>query len=101
MNILYIALFLCMVWHVLASNDVSVLGKRKTPALETVTERGAIASSTEAQEFSKAVEGGDMWAAWRVFYNGNDKLKEHCGKYLVSLGRSGLVELIKGAGFHK
>ena len=101
MNILYIALFLCMVWHALASKDVSVLGKRKTPDLETVNDEGAIASSTKAQRFRKAVERGDFVAAWNVFDCDNDKLKECCGKYLVSLGRSGLVELVKGAGFRK
>ena len=32
-----------------------------------------------------------------VFNDGNDELKKYCGKYLVSLGSSRLVELINGA----
>jgi len=66
-----------------------------------VTEKDSIANSTEAQEFREAVQKGDVWTAWYVFIKGNDKLKECCGKHLVSLERSGLVELIKGAEDHK
>ena len=38
-----------------------------------------------------------MDAAKSVFDGGNDELKKYCGKYLVSLGSSRLVELINGA----
>ena len=38
-----------------------------------------------------------MVAARNVFNGGNDELKNYCGKYLVSLGSSRLVELINGA----
>ena len=57
----------------------------------------AIASSTEAQSFKQAVQSGNMETAWDVFFSGNDILKEHCGKYLVSLGSTKLIKLINGA----
>ena len=97
MNILYIALLLCVVCHVLASgSETSVsLSKRET-SLVPVGE-DTVASSTEAQPFVGAVQEGNMDAARNVFYSGNDRLKEYCGKYLVSLGKSELVRLINGA----
>ena len=56
-----------------------------------------IASSPEGQSFMEAVQNGDMEAAINIFYCGNDELKKYCGKYLVSLGSTRLVELINGA----
>ena len=45
----------------------------------------------------KQCKKGDMDTANDVFDDGNDKLKEYCGKYLVSLGKSELVRLVNGA----
>ena len=47
-----------------------------------------VASSPEAQNFVEAVQEGNMDTARNVFDSGNDRLKEYCGKYLVSLGKS-------------
>ena len=60
MNILYIALLLCMICHVLASgSETSVsLSKRKT-SLVPIGE-DTVASSPEAQSFVGAVQRGDM-----------------------------------------
>ena len=97
MNILYIALFLCMVYHVLASeSETSVSLSKQETSLVPVGE-DFIASSPEVQNFVEAVEEGDMDTARDVFDSGNDILKEYCGKYLVSLGSHGLVKLVNGA----
>jgi len=111
---------LCVVSHVLASDKISTsLGKRKLSALEPadegtfpssnkrvislgqVSEGGTVASSHEVQPFVEAVKKGDMNTAFRVFHKSNDKLREHYGEYLVSLGKSELVKLVNGAGNYK
>jgi len=116
MNILYTVLLLCVVSHVLASKNVlRGSGKRKISALEPadeeispssnkrvipleqVSEEDLIASSTEVQSFMGAVKKGDAEAARDIFHTGNEKQKEYCGKYLISLGSHGLVKLINGA----
>ena len=97
MNILYIALLLCVVHHVLASESDAPGSDKQETSLVPVGE-DTVVSSPEVQPFVEAVQEGDMDTASNVYYSGNDGLKEYCGKYLVSLGSHELVELVNGAG---
>lgn len=56
-----------------------------------------VAGNANAQKFVKAMEKGDLETTREVFKTGDDVLKKYCGKQLVSLGESKLVELFNSA----
>ena len=91
MNILYVALLLCVICHVFASET----GSSTTQVPGKV---GSIEDSLDAQAFKSAIDGGKVGAARNIFDKGNNDQKEYYGKYLVSLKRGRLVRLIKNAG---
>ena len=98
MNILYTVLLLCMVYQVFASGSGIPDSDKQAVSLGQVSKGDAVAGSSEVQRFVGAVQEGDVDAAYKVFYSGSDRLKEHCGNRLASLGKSELVKLISGAG---
>jgi len=98
MNIFHVALFLCVICYVYAS-EKSVIDLEQENTSVPVEVVDPIASSPKGIAFREAVQGKDMDAARYIFYHGDDKLMNYCGKYLISLESPKLVELIKSANF--
>lgn len=87
-----------MACDVFASEKVFLgLGKRKHSTLDAVDQEDAIASRPESRALREVVNRGDMEAVFNVLKSGNDELQNYCVKYLISLGSSGLVKVIKSA----
>src|ERR1700738_4281973 len=88
MNILYILVLLCVIYHVFTSETSS--GTSQVSAKVS-----SIADSYEGQKFREAIEIGDMGFAGEYFYVGNDEEKKYYGEYLISLESDRVVDLIK------
>ena len=98
MNIFYIALLLCLIYHVYASETIfGGLYQRVTLFFLPMGMQDPIANSVEGRAFREAVQRGRLSAANGLIYSGNDELKNYYSKYLASLESSKLVELINGA----
>ena len=100
MNLAHIAIFLCVISYVNTSKESAVDSTKQETSSVLVEVEDPIANGLEYRRFKEAVHKGDLRAAWGVFCKGSDELKKHCGEYLVGLGSSRLVKLIKGADDH-
>lgn len=91
MKPLYVALSLCVVCYVFASEDlVTGLGKRKSSSL-AVIDGDIIAGSFAVQSFMKAAQEGNMIIATEIFNNSDTELRKACVKHLINLRNPLLV----------
>src|ERR1700733_10136303 len=94
MNIVYIALLLCVICHVFASEAGL--------SMSQVTRRvGAIKNSPEARKFRNAIKKGEVKTARVIFTNGNDGQNRYCSEYLAGLGSERFAKLIECSGNYK
>ena len=86
MNIIYIVLLLCAIYHVYASEQggIGLVGQ------EILLD--PIADSLESRGFREAVRNNALGAVWEIFEGDNDDLKKYCKKYFASLESSRIIQ---------
>lgn len=96
MNIICIALLLCVICHVYASEDTIDLSEQGA-SLVSVEMIDPIANSLESQHFVRAVHRSDAKIAFLVFEGSDYEIRKYCAEHLVSLKSAKFVELINDA----